>query len=582
MQTDVLVIGSGAAGYACATRIAQGGKNVIIATNSRLAGTSRNAGSDKQTYYKMQTGGEGADGVLKMAETLYSGGAMNGRHALIESACSQQCFFWLTELGVPFVKNEFGEFLGYRTDHDETARASSAGPLTSKLMTQVLETEALKSCRLRDNHTLIYLLESENVAYGAVFYVGDKECDYRIIYAENTVLACGGQGNLYADSVYPASQTGGIGVAAFAGATCQNLHIWQYGIASKSPRWNLSGSYQQALPRYFSRDDKGEYDFLAEYFKSDTALLDAIFLKGYEWPFDPKKASSIIDVAVSEQCAKGRKVYLDFSQNPPQFSGFDGLKCREYLKNSNALLPTPIERLEKLNPAAIGFYRSKGVDLYCQLLEISVCAQHNNGGLKVDNNWQTSLDNLYAVGEVAGTHGNRRPGGSALNAGQVGALRAAQDILSKAKREMRISFDDFVLEQISTIQLQRSGLTPQNLKNSIGRVMSDFCAINRDEEKMKSELELSRERLCDTLIFNSDGDVRQAWEGLNLLKAQYLYLGAMLAAKQTPPSEKIILTTVKFTEMSPIIEANFVDPTPIPNREIWFENAAAEMYNKLS
>ena len=42
-----------------------------------------------------------------------------------------------------------------------------------------------------------------------------------------------------------------------AGAAAENLAQWQYGIASVAPRWNLSGSYQQVLPRYLSVDDQG-------------------------------------------------------------------------------------------------------------------------------------------------------------------------------------------------------------------------------------------------------------------------------------------------------------------------------------
>lgn len=46
----------------------------------------------------------------------------------------------------------------------------------------------------------------------------------------------------------------------------------------------------------------------------------------------------------------------------------------------------------------------------------------------MDQNWQTSVAGLYAIGECAGTHGLARPGGAALNAGQVGGKRAAEEI----------------------------------------------------------------------------------------------------------------------------------------------------------
>ena len=66
-----------------------------------------------------------------------------------------------------------------------------------------------------------------------------------------------------------------------------------------------------------------------------------------------------------------------------------------------------------------------------ELLEIAVCAQHNNGGIAIDTDWQTSVAGLYCAGEAAGTFGICRPGGTALNSTQVGSARAAQHIAGK-------------------------------------------------------------------------------------------------------------------------------------------------------
>ncbi|MDR2102720.1 MAG: FAD-binding protein, partial [Treponema sp.] len=79
----------------------------------------------------------------------------------------------------------------------------------------------------------------------------------------------------------------------------------------------------------------------------------------------------------------------------------------------------------QINPPAYGLYQSQGIDLAKEYLEIDVAPQHHNGGAEVNLWWETSLPHLFAVGECAGTHGVQRPGGSALNAGQVGGYRAA-------------------------------------------------------------------------------------------------------------------------------------------------------------
>ncbi|MEI3014117.1 MAG: hypothetical protein V8T36_04790 [Ruthenibacterium lactatiformans] len=60
-------------------------------TENRLAGTSRNTGSDKQTYYKLTLSSQG-DGVREMAETLFSGQCVDGDIALCEAALSARAF----------------------------------------------------------------------------------------------------------------------------------------------------------------------------------------------------------------------------------------------------------------------------------------------------------------------------------------------------------------------------------------------------------------------------------------------------------------------------------------------------------
>ena len=133
-----LVIGTGCAGYNAADRLCDFGvRDIAILTEGRYMGTSRNTGSDKQTYYKLSLCGSDGDSVREMADTLYAGGGVMGEHALCEAAYSARCFLRLVELGVPFPTNEYGEYAGYKTDHDPRTRATSCGPLTSKYMTSI-------------------------------------------------------------------------------------------------------------------------------------------------------------------------------------------------------------------------------------------------------------------------------------------------------------------------------------------------------------------------------------------------------------------------------------------------------------
>jgi len=360
---------------------------------------------------------------------------------LAEAAGSVQAFMKLVQLGVPFPTNEYGEFIGYQTDHDTRGRATSAGPLTSKLMTEALERQIRrKGIAVLEPVTAFRVLLHGGKAAGVLGW-DEKSRRLKLILAAHVVLATGGPARIYEASVFPVSQSGMCSLAVEAGAEMANLHQWQYGLASVRFRWNVSGSYQQVLPRYVSVDADGvEREFLADSFEDPMEGVESVFLKGYQWPFDVRKAqaSSRIDLLVHRENALGRRVYMDFRRNPSalkeDLSNLSG-EARGYLERTGAMQRTPFERLMHMNAPAVQLYRDHDIDIETEMLEIRVCAQHHNGGAAVDENWQTSIPGLYCVGEAAGTFGAYRPGGSALNATQVGSMRAAQHIARVSKAQ---------------------------------------------------------------------------------------------------------------------------------------------------
>ena len=502
---DALVIGTGAAGYHGALRIQEfGKKNVAIITECIYAGTSRNSGSDKQTYYKLGLGGDSADSVFQMAQDLFANGAVDGDNALCEAALSARCFLNLCELGVAFPVNRYGEYCGYKTDHDPYARATSAGPLTSKDMTEALERKVQKlGIPVYDDLLAVELLQDEQGICGLIC-LEQKTGALKVFRTRNVVMAVGGPGGIYADSVYPMSQNGGTGIALRAGAKMQNLTEWQFGLASVNPRWNVSGTYMQVLPRFISVGEDGdEREFLTDYFTDPYEALSNVFLKGYQWPFDSKKVlrgSSVIDLLVyRENVLKGRKVYLDFRKNPFGLQEIDYTRLAPeayaYLEKAKACFGTPIERLYHMNEPAVRLYRDKGVRLEDEPLEIALCAQHHNGGIAVDLWWKTNIPGLFAAGECAGTHGVARPGGSALNAGQVGSLRAAQYISAKDRPEIsKERFESILPEAISRHETIRTqALANENngatLIQMVRKNMSRFGAAIRKEGEMQQALD---------------------------------------------------------------------------------------------
>ena len=634
---NTLVIGSGAASLNAAVNLhLMNQKDILIATDKWGGGTSNNAGSDKQTYYKLSLAGSEPDSTLKMAEDLFNGKCMHGDIALCEAQGSVAGFINLIRLGVPFPQNRYGAWVGYKTDHDPGARASSAGPYTSHKMFEALASEVKRNkIRVLDRHQVIALLTSSETKnskkISGALAINLKEKDpkkaFVLFNSVNVILGTGGPGGIYENSVYPLSQTGSSGMAYEAGATGQNLTESQFGIASVKFRWNLSGSYQQVIPRYFSTDQNGhdEKEFLNEFFPDINKLIRAIFLKGYQWPFDPRKiadyGSSLIDLLVyRETIHKNRKVYLDYTRNPTgpgkQKFSLESLdrEVYSYLKNSGALDDTPYKRLKAMNSPAIDLYLHHNIDIRTLPLEISVCAQHNNGGLKGNIWWESDLKHLFPVGEANGSHGVYRPGGSALNSGQVGSYRASLFISLHYNQEPpdQKIFISNVKKQIEDKLLLasrwRSAEENQSKKKSLKEIqhrMSSYGGIIRNKSKIEiavREAKMQLNLLKKTLSALSVKELAGTFRLIDLCRTHYLYLEAIKTyIKAGGRSRGSFLVTdkngyqpegIKETDWNISVctydkeiensileiryrnektETKIVKVRPIPDQELWFE-----------
>jgi len=541
---NTVIVGAGAAGMNCAVHLYEfmkqkGVENpqdrIAVLTAGLGLGASRMSGSDKQTYYKIGTSPDVPDSAEEFAKSLTAAGCCHGDSALIEAIGSLREFYHLVQAGVPFPTDSMGTFIGYKTDNDPYERATSAGPKTSRFMSQCLQKQLERyGVEIHDEQELAHLLTWHGLPGRepitgkmpvpqriiGVVTVDKKSADQtnhaiNIFFGANIVLAAGGPGELYKTSVYPKGQLGIHGLAFKAGLTGANLTESQFGLASIKFRWNVSGTYMQAIPRIFSTDVEGkdEKEFLTGFFPSMSKMATDIFLKGYQWPFDPQRIenlqSSLIDVLVFNETQKGRRVYMDFLHNPTGSDSMDEFsiddlepEAKEYLQKAGALQKTPIERLAYMNTPAIEIYKENGIDLYSEPLEIAVCAQHNNGGFAVDKWWQSNIPQTFIIGEMAGTHGVKRPGGSALNAGQTGGLRATEYIVNVYGCELPDYSDKHseIDRQLSDIitgfeqYKSSSGLDPEEILEEIRSRMTasggHIRELNDAQKALKEAVEL--------------------------------------------------------------------------------------------
>lgn len=633
VKVHTLVIGSGAAGLNAAVQLhARGVKDLLIITEGLGMGTSINTGSDKQTYYKLGLYGAEPDSPLELAKSFFNGGSMHGDLALAEASLSARAFLNLVNLGVKFPQDRFGQFVGYKTDHDPRQRATSFGPYTSREMCRALIDEIRRrNIRVLENRVTVTLLTSgkgdaKRAAGAIAVHTENGNNTFEAYAAENVVFAVGGPGGLYKTSVYPNVHTGAIGLALKAGAKAQSLPESQYGTASIKFRWNVSGTYMQVLPRMISTAADGisdECEFLRPYFKTEGQMNTAVFLKGYQWPFDPRKVaggSSIVDILVYiETAIKGRRVFMDFRRNSSGLK-FDELEPEafEYLKKSNALFGLPVERLRKMNPDAIKLYQDHGIDLVAEPLEIAVCAQHNNGGL-AGNIWWESLNvkHLFPVGEVNGSHGVYRPGGSALNSGQVAGFRAADYI---SNRYMNCTLDEDAFHQTAKAGLAECAAWLDKCSNSqydwqterdeFQTRMTRAGSHIRSGIQLESALAEARAQYHrisgQGIAFSSAEDMVEAMRNLQLCFAHLVYLEALLAQVKSgvgsrgsamvmdkngiaahpmlgdewrfAPEDEVFRDKVleSVADEDGAVSHEWVSRRPLPECNAWFENAWAD------
>ncbi|MCQ2379740.1 MAG: FAD-binding protein [Victivallaceae bacterium] len=621
-----VVLGSGAAGLAAALRLrAEGIDDVCIVTEGLTMGTSINTGSDKQTYYKLGICGRDLDSPYSLAESL-RGSSAHGDIALVEAVNSVRAFSNLVNLGVPFPRDGYGQFAGYKTDHDPLRRATSCGPYTSRDMCRALIKEVkVRNIPVFENRIAVKLVTVSGRAAGlvAIHANADKNDMFEYYMAENVVFAVGGPGGLYDCSVYPVVHTGAIGLALQIGAEAASLPESQYGLASIKYRWNVSGTYMQVLPKFISTDADGSNprEFLREYFDNVGTMNSMVFLKGYQWPFDTRKipdGSSIIDILVYEETAiRGRRVWLDFRDNPEGFD-FASLseEARTYLEKSGAAFGNPLERLLHMNPGAVELYKEHGIDLATEPLEIAVCSQHNNGGLS-GNIWyeSTNIGHLFPIGEVNGSHGVTRPGGSALNAGQVGAFRSAEYIAAKyAGRTLdETTAAAEAAKIVAAFEEQASRPAARSFREERAEFqsrMSTFGSHIRDRRKIegaaKDAWNQYRRLVADGAAGKTVRETAEIFRNQQLCYAHAVYLDAIKFQMESGvgsrgsamvvdpngtaihpklgPEWRFQKEDASFREKQLITVAEkgsrWIPCRPIPESDDWFENVWADFRNK--
>ena len=509
---DVLVVGAGGAGLraAIAAHDANPQLDILLINKGTIGatGTTALAYSDRMAFHATlpHTEPSGPDAWKYHARDIYEigGRVSDGDLAAILAQRSQDAFEYLDGLDVPFVKDSDGRARQFVTDGSEYARACYTGPDTaSQIEKALLRRLGETHVRTRDDLTLADLAVG---AHGVAGAVAIRMSDDHVmpIAAKAVVLATGGPGSIYDDTVFPPGMTGDGHAAAYrAGAELVNMEFIQIGLCEYHTGLACSGSIMRCVPRFVNQAAE---EILPRYCPGLSAaeIANIIFAKGASWPVSAEKPSRIIDIAVASESARGQRVFLDFAQNP---AGFDWRElaaehqARFQAEAGGQVAPgvTPLGRLLQINPAVVDWLHRRLIKLHAgERMGVLPKVQHFQGGIKIDRNAATTVRGLFACGECAGCqHGANRPGGNALLdtqvfgriAGEAAARAAAsrKGIDESASRDgARALVSALAGEAIAARKRRR--MTARGVSDDVRWVMSGAASVMRTEDALAEVL----------------------------------------------------------------------------------------------
>jgi succinate dehydrogenase / fumarate reductase flavoprotein subunit len=446
----VLIIGSGLSGLSCAVSLAENG----------IASTIVSPYPSERAQSVMAAGGINAslgkdDSPERHAEdTLKSGGDIAGKEAVL-GLCSAapEIIRYLERLGVVFSREESGEVALRAFGGQSCNRTAYAGASTGKQIMTALIREARKyEC----NETITRLLGrqfysalfKDGKCYGALLY-NEKTHEIETIFADAVVVATGGQ-NLLFGKTTGSTQCDGYAVAKLyeQGARLKNLEFIQYHpttVETPQKRMLISEAARGEGGRLYYIENGCRAYFMEELYGERGNLMprDIVSKCIYDAP---------------------SQVYLDIA-----FLGEKVIRSR---------LPEVAEVCKKY----------AGIDVTKESIPVYPSVHFFMGGLDVDGDHQTSIGNLYAIGECASRyHGANRLGGNSLLAAIYGGRVAAKAIGELQKNDTLPDFSSYISEQkatVSKVLASNSRFSAVYVRNEISKLMKDCLGITRTEEKL--------------------------------------------------------------------------------------------------
>ena len=485
-EFDVLIIGTGIAGLSTAAGLAERGLKVAIVTREKDPSATNTVWAQGGIIYAKGSEESLVEDIMKASAGTSSREA--ARLVAYESSSILEDLL-IHKAHSNFERDESGELLFTKEAAHSMPRILYRGDYTGKDIQITLLNylrDSFKNVTFLTKHTAIDLLTAlhhgvtiqqryeENKVLGAYVFNQETKSVEKIL-AKYTVLATGGIGALYLHHTNSEGARGdGHAMAKRAGAVLTDLEFIQF---------HPTSFYGGATHRRF---------LVSEAVRGEGGLLinsqGVRFMSKYH-PDMELAPRDVVARAIAEEIIETRSdcVYLDITHKDP-----------EWIKNR---FPTIYKHCME-----------HGVDMSKERIPVVPAAHYTCGGVKTDLKGQTTIKNLYAVGEVActGLHGANRLASTSLLEGMTFGHFAALDILKNVDKEKIYSRDqikDWIdgTEEVDTALIHQDWMTlKQTMWNYVGLTRSKD-RLSR-AEAMFNELsdEINRfykdARLVDSLI----------------------------------------------------------------------------------
>ncbi len=486
LHTDILIIGSGVAGLRAAIESAKYGKVIIITKNKLNENNTQYAQGGIAVVFSA------TDSLKKhQKDTLRAGKNLCNIEAvkvLVEEgpARIEELLKW----GINFDK-EKGKLLFTReAGHCRRRILHSRGDATGEELERVLILKAKqnKNIRVLECAFAIDLLHREGICFGAIIEI--KGEGRKVVYAQKTILATGGIGQLYRETTNSIIATGcGVALAYRAGATIIDMEFIQF----HPTTLYIAGASRVLI----SEAARGEGGVLRNKFGMK-------FMKKYHKEKELASRDVVARAIFNEMReTKSAYVYLDLTHLNVEF-----------LKN----------RFPYITKVCSLF----GIDIKKHFIPVCPTAHYMIGGIKTNMNGETGIINLYACGETAclGLHGANRLASNSLLDGLVFGCRAgihAAENIGKRKSLVRIA-NKFKSKKVE-------GLDSEDIRKSIKSLMTRYIGIERDKETLmeaQREINFWSSYVVKRLFSNPEG-----WELQNMLTIAKIIQQAALIRKES-------------------------------------------------